>query len=84
MAELTLGQAGSRFVFIFTALASLLTCSSYLAFIGSTLSTMSTQEGNVLQELFPEVSKQAFQEATAAVLLPITLLRDFGFLSFTS
>ena len=45
---------------------------------------MSTQEGNVLQELFPEVSKQAFQEATAAVLLPITLLRDFGFLSFTS
>jgi len=45
---------------------------------------MSTQEGNVLQELFPEVSKQAFQEAAAAVLLPITLLRDFGFLSFTS
>ena len=45
---------------------------------------MSTQEGNFLQELFPGVSKRTFQEATAAVLLPITLLRDFGFLSFTS
>eukprot|EP00802_Teleaulax_amphioxeia_P014039 Tamp_14097.p1 GENE.Tamp_14097~~Tamp_14097.p1 ORF type:complete len:510 (+),score=68.49 Tamp_14097:164-1531(+) len=84
VAEITLGQAGSRVVFTLTALASLLVCSSYIAFIGSTLATMSAQQGNFVHELLPGVSKQAFEEGAAAVLLPITLLRSFGFLSFTS
>ena len=84
-ARLTLGQNAATLVFTLTAMASLLVCSSYLAFIGSTLATMAAQEGNIITNLVPSgTSKEVFEVAVAAVLLPICCLRDFRFLSFTS
>lgn len=51
--RLTLGETGASVVFVLTAMASLLVCSSYLAFIGSTLGSMAAQDGNVLHSLLP-------------------------------
>ena len=83
--RLTLGSSAAQLVFALTAMASFLVCASYLAFIGSTLATMSAQEGNFLSNIVPAgTSKEAFETAAAAVLLPICCLRDFRFLSFTS
>ena len=38
----------------------------------------------LLHELLPNAPKQLFEEGAVALLLPLCLLRDFRFLSFTS
>lgn len=53
-ARLALGDGGARVVFVLTAMAALLVCASYLAFIGSTLGSMAMQDGNILHSLLPD------------------------------
>jgi len=77
----TLGEAGAVLVFAFTLMASLLVCSSYIAFIGSTVAGMASQDGNIVQALLGPVQQDVVQLAALGVILPICLLRDFRFLT---
>ena len=87
--RLTLGQTAAQIVFALSVLSSLLICGSYVAFTGSTLATMVAQPGNVIHDLLQDLmptqdSTLIFQEAMIGVVLPISMLKEFGLLSFTS
>jgi amino acid permease len=89
LASATFGEAGARFVFFCTVTASLGVCSAYIAFIGSTLESLAAQPSGLVHAMLTAGetapwSRDAFQLAAAAFLLPIVCLRSFRFLSFTS
>ena len=88
LASATFGEAGARFVFFCTVTASLGVCSAYVAFIGSTLESLASQPTGLLSSFLgggaAPWSRDAFQLAATAFLLPVVCLRSFRFLSFTS
>ncbi len=86
LARATFGEAGARFVFFCTVTASLGVCSAYIAFIGTTLESLSAQPTSFVHAALGDgpFSRDVFQLGAAAFLQPITCLRSFRFLSFTS
>jgi hypothetical protein len=57
VARESVGEAGATLVFVFTLMASMLVCSSYIAFVGSTVAGMSAQDGNIVQTVLGPVSQ---------------------------
>jgi amino acid permease len=85
LARATLGETAAKVVFALTLSASLGVCSTYLVFIGSTLESMSCDvNDNIVRQLAPDVSERIFELASAAVLYPLSLIRDYSIFAFTS
>ena len=86
LAEMALGKATSNVVFALTLAASLGVCSTYIAFIGQTLASLSmdAESNNIVHSLFPTVKETTWEMATAATVLPLSLVRNYGIFAFTS
>lgn len=55
-----------------------------MAFIGSTLALLASQDGTWVHTLAPSWTGIEFELAAAALIAPVTMLRSFSFLSLTS
>ena len=86
LAELALGKSASNLVFGLTLAASLGVCSTYIAFIGQTLSSLSSDaiSDNIVHTLAPDVPATTWEAITAATVLPLSLVRNYGIFAFTS
>lgn len=84
VAREVLGKGGSNLVFGMTMASSIGVCSAYIAFIGSTLSLISSQDGTLVNSLAPNWTPLQFEILAAAAISPVTMLRSFSFLSLTS
>lgn len=84
VAREVLGKGGSGLVFGMTMASSIGVCSAYIAFIGSTLSLISGQDGTLVHSLAPSWTPLQFEILAAAAITPVTMLRSFSFLSLTS
>jgi len=80
----TLGEFGAYCVFAAMFCASMGACSAYLSFIGSTLVDISEGEGSWMHEHFSTWTRQDFERAVMLLIMPLTWLRSFRFLRFTS
>ncbi|EKX47005.1 hypothetical protein GUITHDRAFT_107350 [Guillardia theta CCMP2712] len=74
VAKHAFGVLGGTAVFGMTLVNSLGICAAYSAFIGTTLSSLSSSEGNIIHSLVPELSSNGFQLAAAALILPMNAL----------
>jgi amino acid permease len=86
LAESALGKNAATLVFTLTLCASIGVCSTYLVFIGQTLESLSfdASSQNIVRQLFPDVSEFTWQLGAAAVLYPLSLIRDYSIFAFTS
>ena len=86
LAENALGTKASMLVFTLTLCASIGVCSTYLVFIGQTLESLSNDvtSANIIRQLLPDVSECYWEAGAAAVLYPLSLLRNYGIFAFTS
>uniref|UniRef100_A0A7S0C7M1 Amino acid transporter transmembrane domain-containing protein n=1 Tax=Proboscia inermis TaxID=420281 RepID=A0A7S0C7M1_9STRA len=86
LAKSVLGEGMGRLVFGLTLGASLGVCSSYLVFIGQTLASLScdADSSNILRVYFPDVSVVTWEVWSAAILIPLCLLRSYKIFAFTS
>jgi hypothetical protein len=84
VAREVLGKGGSNLVFGMTMASSIGVCSAYIAFIGSTLSLISSQDGTLVNSFAPNWTPLQFEILAAAAISPVTMLRSFSFLSLTS
>eukprot|EP00566_Odontella_aurita_P012374 CAMPEP_0113530386 /NCGR_PEP_ID=MMETSP0015_2-20120614/2910_1 /TAXON_ID=2838 /ORGANISM="Odontella" /LENGTH=485 /DNA_ID=CAMNT_0000429101 /DNA_START=321 /DNA_END=1778 /DNA_ORIENTATION=+ /assembly_acc=CAM_ASM_000160 len=86
LAESALGKNAANLVFTLTLCASIGVCSTYLVFIGQTLESLScdASSGNIIRQLFPDTSEFAWEAGAAAVLYPLSLIRDYSVFAFTS
>jgi len=86
LADLALGKGASNVVFSLTLAASLGVCSTYIVFIGQTLASLSADamSGNVVHTLAPNIAETTWEMITAATVLPISLVRNYGIFAFTS
>jgi len=86
LAKSTLGPKAANLVFLFTLCASLGVCSSYLVFMGETLSSLSCDATsfNIIRQLFPDISTLSWELIISTLLLPLTLLRSYAVFAFTS
>jgi amino acid permease len=86
LAEVALGGPASRAVFALTLAASLGVCSTYIAFVGGTMASLSSDPDStgVVRSLAPDVGEQAWSAAAAAIVLPLSSIRNYGAFAFTS
>lgn len=86
LAERSLGKSTSKLVFGLTLAASLGVCSTYIAFIGQTLASLSidAESNNAIHQLFPDVSEVSWEVSTALAVFPLSLVRNYGVFAFTS
>ncbi|KAL7470970.1 hypothetical protein ACHAXS_011258, partial [Conticribra weissflogii] len=86
LAELALGKPSSALVFALTLAASLGVCSTYIAFIGQTLSSLSSDaaSNNFVHRLAPNLPQTTWEFLTALSVLPLSLVRNYGIFAFTS
>jgi amino acid permease len=82
----TLGTMASRAVFALTLAASLGVCSTYLVFIGQTLASLSgdVNSNNIVRALAPNIDSSMWQLIAATIVLPLSLIRNYGVFAFTS
>jgi amino acid permease len=82
----TLGTMASRAVFALTLAASLGVCSTYLVFIGQTLASLSgdVNSNNIVRALAPNIDSSTWQLIAATIVLPLSLIRNYGVFAFTS
>ncbi|KAL3792312.1 hypothetical protein HJC23_006224 [Cyclotella cryptica] len=86
LTEIALGKSTANVVFALTLAASLGVCSTYIAFIGQTLYSLSidSESNNIVHTLFPNVDVKTLEVATAGAVLPLSLIRNYGIFAFTS
>lgn len=86
LSEMSLGKPTSKLVFGLTLAASLGVCSTYIAFIGSILASLSVdaESNNIVHFLFPNVSENSWQMSTALAVYPLSLVRNYAIFAFTS
>lgn len=86
LADVALGGTASRAVFALTLAASLGVCSTYIVFIGQTLASLSSDSvsNNVVRMLAPDVDESTWEAMTAAIVLPLCSIRNYGVFAFTS
>ena len=86
LAELSLGKSISNIVFGLTIAASLGVCSTYIAFIGQTLASLSidAESNNIIHSLLPDVDETTWEISTALAVFPLSLVRNYGVFAFTS
>ncbi|KAL7516907.1 hypothetical protein ACHAWX_001877 [Stephanocyclus meneghinianus] len=86
LAEMALGKTTAKVVFALTLAASLGVCSTYIAFIGQTLHSLSidSESNNVVHTFMPNVELKTWEVATAAAVFPLSLVRNYGIFAFTS
>ncbi|KAL3800931.1 hypothetical protein ACHAWO_000064 [Cyclotella atomus] len=86
LAEMSLGKSTSNLVFGLTLAASLGVCSTYIAFIGQTLASLSmdAESNNIVHTFFPDVSEVSWEISTALAVFPLSLVRNYGVFAFTS
>ena len=86
LARVALGESAAKVVFALTLSASIGVCSTYLVFIGSTLESMSSdvETMNIVRQYLPDISKSSFELAAAAILFPLSCIRDYSVFAFTS
>ena len=86
LADVVLGGPASRAVFALTLAASLGVCSTYIAFVGGTMASLSSDPDStgVVRSLAPDVGEQAWSAAAAAIVLPLSSIRNYGAFAFTS
>ena len=86
LAEMSLGKSTSKLVFALTLAASLGVCSTYIAFIGQTLTSLSmdAESNNVIRSVFPDVSETTWEISTALAVFPLSLVRNYSVFAFTS
>ena len=84
LAELSLGDNAAKAVFALTLAASLGVCSTYIVFIGQTMASLSIMgEGDGMLSKFTNDVK-FWEVVTAATVLPLSLIRNYGIFAFTS
>lgn len=86
LAEMSMGKFTSKIVFGLTIAASLGVCSTYIAFIGQTLASLSmdAESGNIVHNLFPNIGEVTWEISTALLVFPLSLVRNYGVFAFTS
>lgn len=86
LAEVALNKNVANLVFCLTLSASLGVCSTYLVFIGETLSSLSSdaRSDNPVRRFFPDVDTVVWEAGVAMVLFPLSLLRSYDVFAFTS
>lgn len=86
LANLSLGNTASTLVFTLTLAASLGVCSTYIAFIGQTLASLSVdaESNNIVYSMLPNVEETTWELWTAGAVLPLSLVRNYGVFAFTS
>lgn len=86
LTDKTLGTIASRAVFALTLAASLGVCSTYLVFIGQTLASLSgdVDSNNVVRALAPNIDSSTWQLIASTIVLPLSLIRNYGVFAFTS
>lgn len=86
LTKLSLGDEASKLVFALTVVASLGVCSTYIVFVGQTLASLSADavSGNIVHRLAPTLDETAWEMITAATVLPLSLVRNYGVFAFTS
>lgn len=86
LTDITLGTMASRAVFALTLAASLGVCSTYLVFIGQTLASLSgdVHSNNVVRALAPNIDSSTWELIAATIVLPLSLMRNYGVFAFTS
>ncbi|KAL7529848.1 hypothetical protein ACHAWF_003132 [Thalassiosira exigua] len=82
----SLGEGASKVVFALTLAASLGVCSTYVVFVGQTLASLSADalSNNAVHAVAPDVDERAWEIVTAATVLPLSLVRNYGIFAFTS
>jgi len=86
LAEVALNKNVASLVFCLTLSASIGVCSTYLVFIGQTLSSLSNdaESLNIVRRFLPDVPTVTWEAGSAAILFPLSLLRSYGIFAFTS
>lgn len=86
LTKLALGDGASKLVFSLTLAASLGVCSTYIVFVGQTLASLSADamSANIVHTLAPDIDETTWEIITAATVLPISLVRNYGVFAFTS
>lgn len=86
LAEMSLGESASNVVFSLTLAASLGVCSTYIVFVGQTLASLSADSvsNNIVHSLAPGLNEKTWEIITAATVLPLSLVRNYGIFAFTS
>mmetsp|Transcript_12178 Transcript_12178/g.21697 ORF Transcript_12178/g.21697 Transcript_12178/m.21697 type:complete len:523 (+) Transcript_12178:52-1620(+) len=86
LTKLALGDGASKVVFSLTLAASLGVCSTYIVFVGQTLASLSADamSANIVHTLAPNIDETTWEIITAATVLPISLVRNYGVFAFTS
>jgi amino acid permease len=83
---MALGEGTSNIVFALTLAASLGVCSTYIAFVGQTLASLSADSisNNIVNSMAPDVDERTWELITAATVYPLSLVRNYGVFAFTS
>lgn len=86
LAELSLGKYAAKVVFALTLAASLGVCSTYIVFIGQTMASLSMGENNFFGGVLSNIPNdvKSWEIITAATVLPLSLIRNYGIFAFTS
>ena len=86
LTQLSLGDNASKLVFSLTLAASLGVCSTYIVFVGQTLASLSGDalSGNIVNTLAPDIDETTWEIITAGLVLPLSLVRNYGVFAFTS
>lgn len=86
LTEMALGEGTSNIVFALTLAASLGVCSTYIAFVGQTLASLSADSisNNIVNSMAPDVDERTWELITAATVYPLSLVRNYGVFAFTS
>lgn len=86
LSEMSLGKPASKLVFGLTLAASLGVCSTYIAFIGQTLASLSmdAESNNIVHFLFPNVPENTWEMSVSLAVFPLSLVRNYAIFAFTS